>query len=98
MGPGGTQACGLDEDGNPRALLPDHPWISHRFCYLLLAVEKAPALSDFHHQPDYSSGGDSCGIAGWRTHPFANAACGDGGAWFSVVSIAGGRTNGPGGR
>ena len=78
--------------------VPDHPWISHRFCYLLLAVEEASALSDFHHQPDYSSGGHSCGVAGWRTHSFADAACGGGGAGFGMVSIAGGRTNGAGRR
>src|SRR5689334_15618884 len=93
MGPGGTPACGLDKDGNDRTGIPDHPWIGYRFRYLLLAFEEAPTLSDFHHQPDYSAGGDTCGVAGRRTHPSADADCGDCGAGFGMVSVAGGRAN-----
>src|SRR6185437_9512565 len=98
VGAGSASACGLDKDSSNRPGVPDHLWISHRFCYLLLAAEEASALPDFYHQPDYSSGGDSCGIAGWGTHFLADAACGDGGAWFGVVSVAGGNLQGSGRR
>src|SRR6185312_6933104 len=98
VGFGGASACGLDKDGNDRPGVPDHPWIGYGFRYLLLVVKEAPALPDFHHQPAYSSGGNPCRVDGWRTHFLADAACGAGGAWFGVVSIARGRANGAGGQ